>query len=110
MDDTLVREIVSIGIGERKRSIIKTTKTPSLHSMELVKGVKVMLEYIQSYSDHKSLALALQLRFHINQSLARSYLSLLYLLLDNRDVDSIRNRPYMEWSVLNVHVRKSIKV
>lgn len=110
MDDTLVREIVSIGIGERKRSIIKTTKTPSLHAMELVEGVKVMLEYIQSYSDHKSLVLALQLRFHINQSLARSYLSLLYLLLDNRDVDSIRNRPYMEWSVVNVHVRKSIKV
>ncbi|KNB42773.1 hypothetical protein JH06_3532 [Blastocystis sp. subtype 4] len=103
LDDTLVREIVSIGIGERKRSIIKTTKTPSLHAMELVEGVKVMLEYIQSYSDHKSLVLALQLRFHINQSLARSYLSLLYLLLDNRDVDSIRNRPYMEWSVVNVH-------
>ena len=78
--------------------------------MELVEGVKVMLEYIQSYSDHKSLVLALQLQFHINQSLARSYLSLLYLLLDNRDVDSIRNRPYMEWSVVNVHVRKSIKV
>ena len=110
LDDTLVREIVSIGIGERKRSIIKTTKSPILHAMELVEGVKVMLEYIQSYSDHKSLVLALQLRFHINQSLARSYLSLLYLLLDNRDVDSIRNRPYMEWSVVNVHVRKSIKV
>ena len=78
--------------------------------MELVEGVKVMLEYVQSYSDHKSLTLALQRRFHIKQSLARSYLSLLFLLLDNRDGDSIRNRPYMEWSIVNVSVCKSVDV
>lgn len=108
LDDTIVKEIIATGIGEKKRSIIKTSKTKSKRSVELMDGLKLMLEYIQSCDEKKPLAMAIQRRFHISSKLARSYLSLLFLLLDNKEGDSVRSRPYMEWSLMNVHLERII--
>ena len=97
-----MKEIIATGIGEKKRSIIKTSKTKSKRSVELMDGLKLMSEYVQSCDEKKPLAMAIQRRFHISCNLARSYLSLLFLLLDNKEGDSVRSRPYMEWSLMNV--------
>ncbi|KAK8823975.1 hypothetical protein WA538_001262 [Blastocystis sp. DL] len=101
LDDAIVKEIIATGIGEKKRSIIKTSKSKSKRSIELMDGLKLMLEYIQSCNGKKPLVMALQRRFHISCKLSRSYLSLLFLLLDNKEGDSVRSRPYMEWSLMN---------
>ena len=99
-----MKEIIATGIREKKRSIIKTSKSKSKRSIELMDGLKLMLEYIQSCNGKKPLVMALQRRFHISCKLSRSYLSLLFLLLDNKEGDSVRSRPYMEWSLMNVPV------
>lgn len=102
LDEDLVREIVGIGIGEKKRSIIKTMKTPSPRAQVLMDAIKVMFEYIDRVDPSKSLLTSLIKRFHIKEELAKSYLSLLFLLLDTKEKDTVKNRPYMEWDIINV--------
>lgn len=104
MDDNLIREIIAIGIGERKRSIIVSNRTIRKRTNEVLEGIKFMNEYISSLDDQVSLLRAIHKRFNISIPKARCYLCLIFLLVDNKEGESIRNRPFMDWTIVSVIV------
>ena len=67
-----------------------------------MEGLKVMIELIDSSDNHYPLVYKIHKRFHISESLSKSYLCLLTLLFDNKEGESIKNKPYMDWNVVSV--------
>ena len=67
-----------------------------------MEGLKVMIELIDSSDGHYPLVYKIHKRFHISESLSKSYLCLLTLLFDNKEGESIKNKPCMDWNVVSV--------
>lgn len=102
MDEAVIRDLLGMGIGERKRSLITGNRSPSRRARDLMEGLKVMLEFINSLDGSVSLVYALRKRFNISEALSKSYLCVIFLLLDSKEGETIRNKPFMEWSLVYV--------
>lgn len=100
----MIREIIALGIGERKRSIISSNRSVSKRTNEVIEGMRYMHEYILSLGDQQPLLHAIHKRFHIGPNKAKCYLCLLFLLLDNQEGESIKNKSFMEWNVVSVRI------
>lgn len=100
----MIREIIALGIGERKRSIISSNRSVSKRTNEVIEGMRYMHEYILSLGDQQPLLHAIHKRFYIGPNKAKCYLCLLFLLLDNQEGESIKNKSFMEWNVVSVRI------
>ena len=98
-----MQKILSIGLGEKKRSIIKSS-SPSERVQTIMEMIRVMLEEISRNEGRIPLLGYFQNRFHIEKELAKSYLSLLFLLLDTKEGDSWKTLQQLDWQILKVSV------
>lgn len=101
LDSAVVRDVITMGLGEKKRSIIKHT-TPSEKAQTIMEVIKVMLEEMSRNEETTPLLAYLQNRFYIEEELAKSYLSLLFLLLDGKEGDTWKNIQQLDWQVHKV--------
>lgn len=69
-----------------------------------------MIELIDSSDNHYPLVYKIHKRFHISESLSKSYLCLLTLLFDNKEGESIKNKPFIEWSIVSVSLFVALNV
>ena len=103
LDSVVVRDVIAIGLVEKKRSIIKHA-TPSEKAQTIMEVIKVMLEETSRNEERTPLLAYLQNRFYIEEELAKSYLSLLFLLLDTKEGDSWKTLQQLDWQILKVSV------
>ena len=94
LDDSIIKEILYQGIGEKKRSIRSTNKPIDKRVLEATKCIR---NYITSLDNNSNVPLlqSIQNRFYISKKTAESYLCLLFLLSDNTN-------DFLEWSLLKV--------
>lgn len=93
---------MSIGIGERRRSILPNQRLLSKRLHDVFEGVKVMLHFVECFEDQRSLVSALNTRFHIRTETAKTYLCLLFLLVDNQEGETLKSKLRMERNVICV--------
>ena len=77
--------------------------------MEVLEGIKYMYDYIMSLGESVSLVEALHTRFNIRISKSKCYLCLLFLLLDNKEGETVRNRCVTEWNLVSVFLSMCFK-
>ena len=103
-----MQKILSIGLGEKKRSIIKSS-SPSERVQTIMEMIRVMLEEISRNEGRIPLLGYFQNRFHIEKELAKSYLSLLVLLLDTKEGDALKGLQKLSLPIIMVRYREGDK-
>lgn len=69
---------------------------------DIFEGVKVMLHFVECYKEQRSLVSALNTRFHIRSETAKTYLCLLFLLMDNQEGETLKNKLRIDRNVICV--------